>query len=82
MAAVAPSGRHWADLSDAAGNDILTSEGKIDWGAGGELLTAEFKAEAFRIFAARKFTATEAEHQREEMPELRVGAPSGRPDNR
>ena len=33
-------------------------------------MTAEFKAEAFRIFAERKFAATEAEHQREELEKL------------
>jgi hypothetical protein len=60
---------------DGNGDPIRTEDGEIDWGAGEELLTAEMKAEAFRIFAAPKFAKTERESERPEMPDLRSPCP-------
>ena len=42
-------------FTDGNGDPIRMEEGEIDWGAGEELLSAEMKVEAFRIFAAPKF---------------------------
>lgn len=63
--------------TDENGEEPLrTSDGEIDWGAGEDLLSAEMKAEAFRIFAVSKFEQTATERVRPEMADL--GAPEAR----